>query len=118
MKPHYVTRRVAVGDSAWNDDGSPNEAGTFEGQVLLGQRWNGWAIVGFTRAQVQKVVDYIGSDTSGESATALLWKGDRLLMWQEEVNIGEGPYVEDAGPDDDGMYWPGAYSWTWIEVDR
>jgi hypothetical protein len=118
VKERLIRCNLAVGGSAWNDDGTEDPAGIFPGRIIADVRWNGWAIAAFTRTEVEKVVAYIGSDRSGDKATALYWEGDRLMLWEDAYSPGDEPYVEDVGPDEHGYFWPGAFSWTWTEMEK
>lgn len=91
----------------------------YTGVAQIGVRWNGFLIVGFTRAQVEPLVknieEYVTRDQYASASSRLFWlPNGHLIEWRDS---GDGPYVEDCGPDEDGLFWPGAFGWTWVEAD-
>lgn len=108
MKPATRPAIVTVGD----------EDTRYPCVVQIGRRWNGFVIPGFTHGQVQPVVNDTNRDAEGSPEAPHLYflPNGRLVQWEPAHGPGDEPSVEDVGPDENGLYWPGAYSWTWTEV--
>lgn len=83
--------------------------------VMADQRWNGFAIPAFTRGQVQAVIEEVNSYDPGVSSRLYWLPNGRLVEWAPGYGD-DDPYVQDVGPDEDGLFWPGAFAWTWTEV--
>ena len=104
MKDHLRPGFVSLPD---------DEAPWWPAHIVIGQRWNGWAIPGFARETAQQIADYLNA-LSDDGNTRCEWVGDDLYVTENKGT--EGEYRERAGPDD-GLYWIGAYSWCWYEKE-
>lgn len=105
MKDHLHNGFVSLPD---------DEAPWWPARIITGQRWNGWAIPGFTRETAQEIADYLNA-LRDEGDVRCTWSGDELFV-TEHAGDAEGGYTERAGPDD-GLYWIGAYAWCWFEKE-
>lgn len=106
MKEHLRPGFVSLPD---------DEAPYWPASIVKGQRWNGWAIPGFTRDVAQQIADYLNA-APGDGGVRCEWgAGDALYVTENKGTKDE--YTERAGPDD-GLYWIGAYSWCWTEKEE
>ena len=86
--------------------------------------WNGWACPSFTKAQADKVVEYVNSFTEMDEVdkTVIQYNAelDRYEVIEannglegDELEFYSGDYSEELG---ENLYPIGSGSWTWSEV--
>lgn len=81
--------------------------------------WNGWACPGFPRPEAERIATWTNQMYAEDpDPTRMTWDGDALLMHEPDYADEPGYQPERFEPDTDGLYWIGAWSWTWSEVNE
>lgn len=105
--------------------------------LTRGDTWNGWVTPGFPRPEAERVVKWINDCTASlgfvEDQNEARWYGDKIALLNHAYEDTPKTWadvtaaaVEDAGKtvplpdwlevitaDEFGLYWIGAYAWTW-----
>lgn len=81
---------------------------TVEAAGVSADTWYGYVCPAFTRANAERIADHFnGLPPVAWETRSYVWQGSTLI----EVDNGETS--ETWAPDPSGLYWVGAYSWTW-----
>lgn len=105
-----------------------NHVVTVDGNALFrawvdpeGDRWNGWLVPAFTRAETERVVEWLNGQYAlyPDGSDRAEWDGDAVIhhtpMYEGEP--GYRPWrVEPEGKE--GRYYFGAMNWTWYAACR
>lgn len=95
-------------------------SGIFSGWHNPEVRWNGWATPAFERVEAERVVAHVNrqrEELGADSDQAYMeWRGDVAVYINPEYTLEDGR-EEEFGPDENGLYWIGAWSWTWSEFE-
>jgi hypothetical protein len=76
------------------------------------ERWNGWAVPGFTASQVRQ----LAAETAALAATVPADQVDTITIGDDgtvSVHSGHGNTTTVVEPAGDGLYYIGAHEWTW-----
>ncbi|KPM50255.1 hypothetical protein ACG83_41285 [Frankia sp. R43] len=76
------------------------------------ERWNGWAVPGFTASQVCQ----LAAETAALAATVPADEIDTITISDDGtvvVHSGQGASATVVEPAPDGLYYIGAYEWAW-----
>ena len=88
---------------------------TYKGEILRNERWNGFVIPRFSKAEAQRVVadQEVMWMEIPEDAERLEWDGDNIKV-TSQYDDGDTGFIN---PDADGMYAIGGWGWVWTEAE-
>ncbi|MEV6527151.1 hypothetical protein AB0M43_34995 [Longispora sp. NPDC051575] len=87
--------------------------GPFDGQILKGYSWNGWAIPAFDLPTVRAIGQAIAGQAAGPDLVTVVEIGDDATVTLVEEAGTAHEHRTVIEPDADGLYGLGAWSWCW-----